>query len=613
MGLFFIICALNIEWQGDWSGGSGTFSSSKWGNNFWQSESLTYNVESQVSPLNTGTINPTNWTYHKVDSSSGINSTNGIWPADFNNDGYVDLAGWKGSSNQIVFYKNDGSNNFSQVTTVTGPGSCTWGFLYGDDFSGDGLADLVVCSNTPGTSLYINNGNFNFSAVSLSTQCSFFPMGGDIDNDNDPDLVLTDGWSSPVEIYKNIGGTLTLNQTISETGFRSYFADLNNDGYNDLILGGPSSFPGAKVYLNNGSGWFTYSKTLSTNSGLDGLSVKDLDNDGDLDIICGAFGSQALNLWWFKNQGDGINYILDTIYISAGSSYEYGDGVFCEDLDMDGKLDIVSGAYYLAWFRQINPDNFVKYNLYVPASSIGMHWLCPIKTAGNKCFQRENIDILACWQSLFVWYENNINTTNNFANSWLESSVLKVKCDSSNICEWKYFGWKVCCPFYKAITFQIRSGKDSADVVGEMWSPAIKLDSTMSVDSADINSYISINAGEEFFQYRINFIGSTDDVGIVDSVWVSWVCSPSGVEEKVLPDEFVKVQRDKICYYLPSINKITLSLYDVTGRLVRILDKGEKKEGYYEVRIPANIRNGVYLVTFSTKGKRINKKLVIVR
>ncbi|MDD5530545.1 MAG: FG-GAP-like repeat-containing protein [bacterium] len=611
MLLLLIICSLNIEWQTDWSGGAGTVGTvSTWGNKFWQSESLTYNVQGQVSPVSTGTLSPLNWTYHIIASDMNISGTNGLWPADFDNNGYVDLAGWEGEVNQLVFYKNDGNNNFTKINTIAGPGYSSWAFLYGDDFNGDGLTDLVVCSNSGMvTNLYTNTGNFNFSSILISTQCTFFPIGGDIDNDNDKDLVLTNGSSSPVQVYKNISGVLTLNQTISIAGWRSRLADLNNDGYNDLVLGGPSGSPGVKTYLNDSSGFFDYANTLGSNWALDALLVRDLDNDGDQDIICGAFSGQNINLWWFKNQGDGINYTLDTIYDAGMSSYLYGDGGFCEDLDFDGNIDIASGATSLGWFKQTSTGNFTKYDIPKPTSSSNFtHWVYPIQLKGTGCFKKKNIDMVVCWDTLFVWYENNM--VNEFSSGWLESSILKVKCDSGNKCDWKYFGWKVCCPFYKAIMFQIRSGKDSADIVGKDWSEAVKLDTTQSFDSVDISTYTK--KGEELFQYKINFMGASD-VGIVDSVWVTWECSPFGVEEKVLPSEFVKIYQNKICYYLPDAKEITLSLYDITGRLVKMLDKGKKSGGYCWVDIPSNICSGVYLVKFTTEKMTINRKLIIVK
>src|SRR3990172_5478679 len=107
---------------------------------------------------------------------------------------------------------------------------------------------------------------------------------GDADNDKDLDIII--GASFEVMLYKNNGSgvfTLEWSGTDSDYAFKTLFADINSDGWQDIVT--MSGGRPKRVYLNNEgnfpstSSWFSYDNdsTLYGDIG----DVGDVDGDGD--------------------------------------------------------------------------------------------------------------------------------------------------------------------------------------------------------------------------------------------------------------------------------------------------------------------------------------------
>jgi hypothetical protein len=179
---------------------------------------------------------------------------------------------------------------------------------------------------------------------------------GDIDNDGDMDIVITEmnSWGRGTSLWclMNDGtGFLKKRKCGGADSFALELADLDGDGDLDALIGGQeyeyssnkSAFTG--ILWNDGKGKFNKHNNTRLPmhkkwGGLPEVSASDLDNDGDLDIVYsrirkhykGAAMQIIENLGNKKFKDHGI-FVLD----EEGG---YIRSIFFRDLDQDGDTDI---------------------------------------------------------------------------------------------------------------------------------------------------------------------------------------------------------------------------------------------------------------------------------
>lgn len=192
---------------------------------------------------------------------------------DYDNDGDSDLFITNEGSNKNTLYRNDGSNNFTQIT------------------------DLIIVSQ-------IRN--------------SMGSSWGDIDNDGDFDLVITN-WEQTNQLFINENGNFTemTNSEIAETGVNSFgstFGDIDNDGDLDLLIlnsYNDNHFTNS-LFINDGNGNFLKDSTssLANHKGWTySAAFGDYNNDGWLDVILANNQDESQTNAVFKNTGNGKNWI----------------------------------------------------------------------------------------------------------------------------------------------------------------------------------------------------------------------------------------------------------------------------------------------------------------
>lgn len=157
----------------------------------------------------------------------------------------------------------------------------------------------------------------------------------DFDNDGDLDIVsLSFGCCAGVHVYANHGDG-TWAQTFGFTGGNAgeglYCGDINADGFQDFVVAHQS----ATVYLGDGTGSFTVGDGNLPGAGSirTGVSLGDIDNDGDLDI---AFrpSNASLQVWKWDPSGAWID-------ASAGLPTSGIAATQLADMDGDGWCDVI--------------------------------------------------------------------------------------------------------------------------------------------------------------------------------------------------------------------------------------------------------------------------------
>ena len=185
----------------------------------------------------------------------------------------------------------------------------------------------------------VNNTDLGFGAAFL-----------DINNDGFDDIHLIND-SQPFEydhLFLN-QGDLTFLDVTREAGVKNppfsnsvRIIDVDNDGWQDMMITTSNAPEGSRLYRNNGDNTF---RDIFPGTGINSEPYStsdwgDIDNDGLVDIyLLSLFSPVFDNLW--RNTGTG-RFILSA---NTGGNIFFGcDAQLC-DLDNDGDLDLFQGVY----------------------------------------------------------------------------------------------------------------------------------------------------------------------------------------------------------------------------------------------------------------------------
>ena len=169
-------------------------------------------------------------------------SATSIVPADFDKDGFIDLAVPSRDGGQSRIYFNDGNAGFSR-TAVFGPPDAVARVGAAADFNGDGSIDLVVGDEKAESMVvYLNDGKGHLTPgfqVAEKTRTPYAIAAGDLNRDGSPDIVL--GYTSgPHAIFFNDGsGSRYARAAFGDAQGSAYgfaLGDINSDGFPDIAL-----------------------------------------------------------------------------------------------------------------------------------------------------------------------------------------------------------------------------------------------------------------------------------------------------------------------------------------------------------------------------------------
>ena len=257
-------------------------------------------------------------------NTQGLVLGTGISFYDINGDGWDDLTISTGHTPPAIYLNNEGVMEPAPFNIPSyGSGyivSVVWA-----DYDNDGDADLLITRFPGPVELWQNDGNYNFTNVAADVgivQLNIKHMAAafvDYNHDGYLDLfVTTHPLNEPLipentcRMYRNNGdGSFT--DVTQETGlsmppylmFQPVFFDVNNDGWEDLLMIVDRTIFPNFLFLNNGDGTFT---DISDSSGM-GLSIDamsgtigDFNHDGYMDVF--VSNNPVPYNYLFQNNGD---------------------------------------------------------------------------------------------------------------------------------------------------------------------------------------------------------------------------------------------------------------------------------------------------------------------
>jgi hypothetical protein len=274
---------------------------------------------------------------------------------DYDNDGDLDIIIMGSNAGlQTLIYNNDGSGNFSLSPTALNDNYRN-GQVEFIDYDNDNDLDIFISGRAQSggykSRLYQNNSNifteipFAFGGDILNNQFTW----GDLDNDGDLDLLLMGNAEIITDfayLYRNNGNSsfTEISQSFLPSSQGAVLmADLDNDGDNDIVIGGitmPSFTTVLEIYENNGD--FNFVPRVSLEGFFNGdVELRDFDNDGFIDIIKNGSTDFSASTKMYLNVGDfTFNENTSVGFIDVGDQAN----VVSADYNGNGQLDfLISG------------------------------------------------------------------------------------------------------------------------------------------------------------------------------------------------------------------------------------------------------------------------------
>lgn len=271
---------------------------------------------------------------------------------------------------------------------------------------------LTALSPLPFNANFVGGtGNFNSNSFVKRTDTL---MGGpstaliaNLNKDSLPDIIIPHLYS-PNKIgifnYRNSPATLISNTNIATAGgiIRTQFADVNGDGFTDLLQSNSDSGM-IYIYKNPANTNISWTKTgIKVMAQPQTFAIGDADNDGKPDLFVVGNGASIINVYKNTTFKDTMAFVLAGSFNTPANV----NGIALTDLDDDGKQDIcvISTSQSMATLRNLSSVNSISFAAKQEVSTSGIPY--QIKTGDFDSDGKTDLAVVTSSNAYLSVYKN---------------------------------------------------------------------------------------------------------------------------------------------------------------------------------------------------------------
>jgi hypothetical protein len=448
---------------------------------------------------------------------------------------------------------------------------------------------------------------------------------------------------------------ITFTQHTVTTGFTGgrdvCLADVNGNGRLDVVAGGGYEVSWWENVAKNDFVEHTISDQVSIARS---VRAADLNGDGRTDVVAAVWQQNTILFWRSVDGGSFEEVPIEGALVGPHT-------VDLKDVDGDGDLDILCSGFDLsaahseiAWWENVGADSFPKHLI------SGRFQQSPF-IFGERIDDDQHLDVLACGEvnDEVLWWRNDgdagfagneqmIDSTFDAAHTVLardldddgDMDVLGAACMSSQITWWENDGEEQFQRHYLGY------------LAGALWIDAVDLDDDGDKDliaagMGDSNISWWENDGYQHFTKHLLPGGLAEAYcvacGYMDNDWdydlvaigkssntIAWyendLLTPAEDSRRSAPDllsieAFPNPTRDEadIRFCVPRCSEVSLALFDSSGRKIMTLLSSNMPAGGHALRWDGRGRSGNRLVTgayvcrLEADGSTATRRVVVVR
>jgi hypothetical protein len=453
------------------------------------------------------------------------------------------------------------------------PETLSWWYRYSNNFSGDG--------NVP----------------------FYFPP--DLDSDSRNEIMFVTSPPLGVVIFENVANNQNVvvwNTTQGIFAWSFAFGDIDLDGHKEFITADGSTLGRVYIYENTGDNQYEWvcTDTVRLPNGSDVFSGNDLDGDGKPEFFVGfarIVGGSTWDFFLYMWEATGNNTYERTHIATIRAVDWLEKRSKCGDIDGDGIEELVwSIGSQVIVYKATGNNQFERiWTWYYDHGGDYPHSLVNIYDMNRNGYNEIVVsgnNKTSIFEVEAVWLRRPNSGENYVGNSQEQIRWQKFyppRCDSLSLFYSLDNGRT-----YDTITTGL-PGVDST----YLWTVP-----DTSSDSCKVK-IIAYGPGWQFDE--------SDGVFTITPSGIDEIASPSLAMTSIKISPNVIKSQALICFTLPNAQEISLKLYDITGKLVKVFCDGYRESGIYKINLKAkDYSSGIYFIRLQTESSKSTIERIMI-